>query len=429
MSFLPANVTTRLFVFCAGPSTTLVAMCWAMSAGILSPRHASGQATSFGQYSVGDAVGFVAAGDLNRDRLPDFAATQLNTNKVSVFINQGGGRFLRTVDLLTPSEPRAVAIADLDGAHGDDLVVCGFQSHNLRVYFNDATSSFADSGPLQTKFNPASVVAVDLDNDGDRDIAVSNSGSNNVTVYRNDGARNFVELGPFHAGTSPVFLVAADFDGDGDTDLATALHVHQLGCGCGYVSVLRNQLDQGGFAFPMDDPVVTPTGPGPRGLAVAQLMGDALPELVVACQTAADVRVLHNIGGGRFAPLPAFGATEPQFAVAIADVGGDGQPDLITANYDVNKGISVLKGVGGGSFGPRERVPVGDYPRSIAVADFNRDGRLDFAVANEGSGSVSVLLSQGGGANAACLYDSNGDGVVNTPDLVSFLGQFGQPCP
>ncbi len=55
--------------------------------------------------------------------------------------------------------------------------------------------------------------------------------------------------------------------------------------------------------------------------------------------------------------------------------------------------VSMLLGRGDGTFGPKTDYGAGSYPTSVAVADVNGDGRPDVAVGNGSSSSVSVLLN------------------------------------
>jgi hypothetical protein len=91
--------------------------------------------------------------------------------------------------------------------------------------------------------------------------------------------------------------------------------------------------------------------------------------------------------------------------VAVADVNGDGRPDLLVANFfgiDDNGMIGpvgVLLGNGDGTF--ETAVPYDAPPRSVSVAatDLNGDGKPDLVVASTcmenycTNGSVSVLLN------------------------------------
>jgi len=101
-------------------------------------------------------------------------------------------------------------------------------------------------------------------------------------------------------------------------------------------------------------------------------------------------------------------STTPTFRVAagsapgsveIADVNGDGKPDLVVANEQSND-VTVLLGDGKGAFSQAKGCPfpAGHDPNDIAVGDFNRDGKLDLAFANHEEKFLTVLLGDGRGA-------------------------------
>ncbi len=165
----------------------------------------------------------------------------------------------------------------------------------------------------------------------------------------------------------------------------------------------------------------------PLSVAVADVNGDGWPDLVTANSGSDTVSVLLGDGRGGFAAKTDFATgSNPQF-VAVADVNGDGQLDLVVANYWSDT-VSVLLGNGSGGFAAKTDFATGNLPVSVAVADVNGDGRPDLVTANSLSNTVSVLLGNGSGGFAAkmdlpagdipysvAVADVNGDGQ---PDLV-----------
>src|SRR5262249_52382620 len=139
-------------------------------------------------------------------------------------------------------------------------------------------------------------------------------------------------------------------------------------------------------------------------LAVADLTGNGVPDFVFADQSlnqvtvqygtatqgAASPRVIGNQATGVLAPG----------AVKLADLNGDGIPDLIVANSGGNN-VLVYPGLGNGQFGPpingTAGFPVGTDPTGLTVASLN--GQPDLLVADTGSNDVSVLLGQGSGSS------------------------------
>jgi Bacterial Ig-like domain (group 3)/FG-GAP-like repeat len=186
-------------------------------------------------------------------------------------------------------------------------------------------------------------------------------------------------------------------------------------------------------------PVVTyfTGGDAAMSVAVADLNGDDKPDLVVANETfsatGGSVAVLLGNGDGTFQPAINYdsGGTSA-LSVAVADLNGDGRPDILVANCGpVGTGCStrsvadgvvgVLLGNGDGTFQPAVTYDSGGTEaNSMAVADLNNDGKLDVVVANECSnnsgglctshGSVGVLLGNGDGTfQPAVSYDQGGN--------------------
>jgi hypothetical protein len=87
----------------------------------------------------------------------------------------------------------------------------------------------------------------------------------------------------------------------------------------------------------------------------------------------------------------------PQF-IAITDVNHDGKTDLIVANAEGGS-VSVLLGDGKGNFQSTKGSPIsaGHLPNDIAVVDMNGDGNLDLVIANHQSPYLTILLGDGKG--------------------------------
>lgn len=201
----------------------------------------------------------------------------------------------------------------------------------------------------------------------------------------------------YPGGKKPRGVVGADLDGDGDQDLAVANSSDDQ------VSVLL----QSGGTFPTGttsaDYRTHQVGDSPQDIVAADLDGDGDTDLATANLLSNDVSVLLNTGSGSFLPAlhypAATGSIELGFrpiALVAADVTGEGLLDLVTANV-ASDDISVLPGTGVGTFGPPLIQSAGDEPRDVAAADFDGDGFVDVAVANGLDDDVLVKLNVGGG--------------------------------
>jgi hypothetical protein len=189
-------------------------------------------------------------------------------------------------------------------------------------------------------------------------------------------------------------------------------------------------------------------------VAVADVNGDGKPDLLVTNSCGEDcaqgrVDVLLGNGDGTFQPAVSYasGGSIP-YSVAVADVNGDGKPDLVVANCgpigintcasgEGNSLVGVLLGNGDGTFQPVVTYDSGGQGSgsfgSVVVADVNGDGKGDVLVAIcvggcSPGGAVGVLLGNGDGtfqpskinnvadyAEWVAAEDVNGDGK---PDLL-----------
>jgi hypothetical protein len=188
-------------------------------------------------------------------------------------------------------------------------------------------------------------------------------------------------------------------------------------------------------------------GHNPYSVAIADLNGDHNLDMVIANQgnyTEGSVSVLMGNGDGTFQPASVYDSgAELAYSVVIADVNGDGKPDLVIGEScdgsDCSKGgVGVFIGNGDGTFQPVVIYPLKSaafYGSRVAVADLNGDGKLDVAVSMAGdvccsAGVVDVLLGKGNGSfqgakqygtggyngpGSVAIGDVNGDGK---PDLV-----------
>ena len=188
-------------------------------------------------------------------------------------------------------------------------------------------------------------------------------------------------------------MAVADVNGDGIPDLVVANKTSSS------VSVL---LGNGDGTFQAQQTFAA--GPGPTSVAVGDVNGDGNPDIAVADYSGSTVSVLLGNGNGTFQAQQTFTSGAAPYAVTMADVNGDGKPDLAVANYG-GFSVSVLLGNGDGTFQAAQTfVSTGAGPDDVAAGDVNGDGRLDLAVVNFSSGTAKVILGSGKGNFTGQVY-------------------------
>ncbi len=126
-----------------------------------------------------------------------------------------------------------------------------------------------------------------------------------------------------------------------------------------------------------------PVGAYPNTVAVGDFNGDHKLDIVTANSGSNTVSVLLGNGDGTFQPARNYVADNGTNYVVVGDFNGDGKLDILTLNLTADD-LSVLLGNGDGTFqAPRNfrlpRAPNGDsqLPWAVAVGDVNGDGNID----------------------------------------------------
>lgn len=170
----------------------------------------------------------------------------------------------------------------------------------------------------------------------------------------------------------------------------------------GSVLLVSSAVAQPNVSFILQSAGLT-AGSEPIAIANGDLDGDGKIDLVVANWGSDDVSVFWGNGDGTFTPADSTlavgtGLDEAPVAIAIADMNGDHNLDLITAN-EVGS-VSVLLGHGHArTFDAAQETQTGPLttPEAVVIGDFDGDAKLDVATPDLLGDAVIVLLGNGDG--------------------------------
>jgi uncharacterized protein (TIGR03437 family) len=161
-----------------------------------------------------------------------------------------------------------------------------------------------------------------------------------------------------------------------------------------------------------------------EALAVADVNGDGIPDILTgtAFPHSSALQVLIGNGGSSFQAPVSYGIASSLSlrSISVADLNGDHKPDAVVSGSGK---ISIFLGNGDGTFQAERTLPAGSSSPAVAIADFNGDGIPDLAFT--AGLVVEVALGAGDGSfgtptsypivwgDSLAIADMNGDGFLD----------------
>ena len=318
----------------------------------------------------------------------------------------------------------SVIVVDLTGDGMADVVAISQFPGMVAWYQNTGNGTFGPRRLISTALaSPSGVFAGDLDGDGFVDIACSSFPDNTVAWFKNLGGDPTSGLFGYQAGTPAANLHVISTLATHATAVTIA-NINATG-GLDVLSASANPYNQvawygnlggGNFGPPTGNQnVISTAAASPSSITVADLDGNGILDLVVTSGN--DNTIAWFKGTTPGAGNPQFiryviASNQPRAAAAaIADIDGDGWPDLLCAtpyvgdaSSGVGKRITWFRntthdtGAAAPFFGSGQVITGnvnGVY--SVAAADLNSDGRPDAVGASSIDYKVTWYENLGGG--------------------------------
>ena len=350
----------------------------------------------------------VATADLNGDGLPDLVvanglnpSTQVNTNTVSTFLNEGNGVFTYVQDVPVSTQP--VALTQVTIAGKVYVFVINATNGNVDLLQGNGDGTFTSQGTFTggslAGANALAIASGPIGPSGSYGVVVGDS-SGGLTVFTpSNGSWSATAQYTTSSGAPITSIALQDVNGDGIPDLLVA-----LGATPGYNSQSQNIVNSGSIL------VFAGTGDGTFSNAVSIKSSQANwnPGFVTAGSltgsAAADIVVVN---GSYCGPCTLAGLITPPKTLAIFS------GTSLTNRQETDLG-SPLDGIATQTASPS--IPT----QSAAIGDVNADGTKDLVVSY--GGLVGVLPGKGSGAFAAPVVQ------VASTDTAGFVnGSFFDP--
>ena len=370
----------------------------------------------------------IALGDLNGDGIPDIAFANTAAyicSGVGVLLGNGDGTFREPICYSPGSTgASAISIADMNGDGIPDLIAASpcdsgnnCATGNIGVLLGNGDGTFQPVISNTSGIAGAGLVTLavaDVNNDGHPDAVAFNGSSGTVLVLFGNGdgtLQSPVSYNPPYGdppgpsagnmgGGGLDATMLTDINGDHILDIVLlSFCVGGDDCSSGLVGYLLGNGDGTFQSSSSSQPLLGNTFRTQayltNGMAVGDIDGDGVPDIVTASSGPnyedGVASVLMGLGGGAFLPAATYdsggtGGLSP----GVADVNGDGIPDLIVLNQSCpvpmscsdSSSVGVLLGNGDGTFQAAQSYTSGTYAGpGMIIADVNGDGVLD-VVAN-----------------------------------------------
>jgi hypothetical protein len=382
---------------------------------------ADGKLQSADLYDVEHQTISATVGDFNGDHVPDIAA---GFQQVSprILLGKGDGTFTVTADQNQANSANGEIVAgDFNGDHILDLLAPNGDAY---LFAGHGNGTFAAPTPFSAAGVTASFSVQDLNNDGIPDLY--QVGNGNFIAYIAQPNLTYVQ----HVTPIPQFSVGNFAFGDVNEDGKIDFLVNNLflGTSTPEVAIFLGNGD-GTFSAGATPGVATSSA---SGIAVGDVDGDGHLDIIRSTgigSTGVDefdrgggagVQILYGHGDGTFDAPVILTTPHPVQNLSVGDLNTDGIDDIILSDSYV---MTIINGAANRQLGAPHDFLAGSFPAVPIVVDLDGDGAPDLVVPNldvNGESTVTVLLNLG--AATGVLTASPNPAVYGQP--VSLTASF-----
>lgn len=302
----------------------------------------------------------------------------------------------------TATYAKALAIGDIDGDGKPDIVAGNGTVSTISVFRNTSTAGTLSFAPkvdfaCVASSDVTKVKIHDLDGDGKPEILVGYSSSTSIGIFKNtatSGVINAASLASrvdFGISSATTSIAVADIDMDGKPDIVAGRG------GVMSAAILRNTSTVGTInSSSFATLVAIPTHNSAQNLAVADIDGDGKPDLVTANNSLNSISILRNISSPGSISTSSFSAyvdypvSTQMEGLVVADVDGDNKLDVVVSGIMLPT-LAILRNTAtAGTIDASSLSSAVSYtttiaPRFMAAGDFNGDRKVDFALSHASS--------------------------------------------
>jgi hypothetical protein len=329
--------------------------------------------------------------DLDGDGAAEIIASGNNLDELSAFSllhNRGDGTFEPERLITSHVGEKIEATGDLDGDGIPDLLVSNYWSNGIAVYRGDGALRFDGGTPYGTATHGGPTLIVDYDHDGNPDVISLSFGSGNPVrahLFRGIGDGTLAPKTTFDTQLSnAAYPSARMINGALEIlagDRSGHLAILRIANGTASVSVIA-----AGPGFDLSSTFADVNGDGIADIVDTNDNADPNePVFITLANADGTLRERKQLAHPRKVAFP--------IDVKVSDLDGDGHADLVVSDFQ-SATLYYYRGDGAGDFEEGIAINAGASVNAFEIADVNGDGDPDLVTANSDH-TVSVLLNRG----------------------------------
>ncbi|MFC1505138.1 FG-GAP-like repeat-containing protein, partial [Thermodesulfobacteriota bacterium] len=310
-----------------------------------------------------------------------------------------------------------ISLGDVDG-DGDLDVLAANRGQTNKLYLNNGTQTpflGINGTNIGSDTDETTSIAVgDVDDDGDLDVVTGNQDA--IKLYLNNGTSNpFSGISSIPIGEEPGGAVElVDIDGDDDLDIVAKVTMVPY-----QAKLFLNNGTSNPFSGVIGINIGADSTWNTNDFAVGDVDGDGAIDVVVSNHDQTNKLYLNNGTADPFGDVIGRDIGQEQDwtnYVALGDVDGDGDLDVVAINYAqtnkiyLNNGTSdPFNGINGLDIGPYS-----DGNRDITLGDVDQDGSLDLVLI---TGAFPTLYLNNGNVDLCTLCYDTGQGLITSIEV------------
>jgi len=368
-------------------------------------------------YQVGTYPRSIDTVDLNGDGYLDLIVANPGSKNYSILENNTQGEFTTTTNLDSYGAPYRLILEDINKDGIKDLIGLLYGNITLNtgevkegplgcveIFKGEPNGTFSFTKQINLGIGAVDLATTDFNADTHKDFAFALSGLNKAGVLYGDSGffAKSEERISFEDGAG--LIVVANINNTPQKELIIA----PSNVATFHTARLESKKLISAGKWTLNRPVQT---------IVAEKIdsGNDSIDILLIEKDSSNVTVYLNNGEGVFQKKGEYSVKDPSIShkplpnsIAVGDLNGDGIRDIVTSNPNADT-VSVLLGDGTGNFSPAKETIVGNYPTAVKLIDVNRDGKLDLLFVS----SKDPNDQDDQAPSRFVVWFGNGDGTFN----------------